>query len=88
MAWIRGDLLWIRQGRETSGLVLVTRKALGTAVCRNRLKRRLRHIYRECGTIDGCLVVLSRPACVASSFAVLREEYSCLVSRLRSSLPR
>ena len=88
MPWTRGNLLWIRQGQETSGLILVTRKALGTAVCRNRLKRRLRHIYRECGPIDGSLVVLFRPACVASKYAALREEFGCHLTQLRSSLPR
>ena len=87
MPWTRGNLLWIRQGQETSGLILVTRKALGTAVCRNRLKRRLRHIYRECGPIDGSLVVLFRPACVAAPFSALREEFSFLVTQLRSTSP-
>jgi len=88
MPWTRGRLLWIRRGQETSGLILVTRKALGPAVCRNRLKRRLRHIYRECGPIDGSLVVLFRPACVASPYAALREEFDSLITQFRSSVPR
>lgn len=80
MAWQKGKLLWIRTGREEGGTVFVLRKSLGTAVARNRLRRRLRHICREMPGERGSLVVFAQPASVNSSFAQLRDELTALLS--------
>ncbi|MFC1526301.1 ribonuclease P protein component [Candidatus Latescibacterota bacterium] len=82
MSWIKGELLWVRPGREASGAVFVVRKLIGKAVVRNRLKRRLRHLYRECGPVPGSLVVLAQKPAAASPYRVLRQELTDLLSRL------
>ena len=84
MPWTRGERLWIKPGRDP-GLVFVVRKRLGHAVCRNRLKRRLRHLCRDLGwTADDSLVVLAQPAATTSSFQDLRDELTRLVALLPS----
>lgn len=75
----------MRPGREAEGAVYVVRKALGPAVVRNKVKRRLRHLYRECGPVAGSVVVLVRPPAVRSSYAGLRQELSALLARLSHS---
>lgn len=85
MGWIKGRDLWVRNGRESSGVVFVTRRALGTAVVRNRLKRRLRSICRELQPLRGSVVILPQPGAVEIPFGVLREELTDLVSKLHSS---
>lgn len=83
MDWIRGELLWVRAGREPQGAVYVVRKALGKAVVRNKMKRRLRQLYRECRPVAGSVVILVRPAAVQSSYADLGSELSDLLERLK-----
>ena len=39
--WTQGRLLWVKRSRNDSGLVLVVQRRLGTAVARNRVKRRV-----------------------------------------------
>lgn len=85
MGWLKGRELWIRNGREASGFVLVIRRALGTAVARNRLKRRLRCICRELEPYQGSLVILPQASAADTSFRVLRAELRDLVDRLGSS---
>ena len=82
MGWIRGPRLWIRLGREPDGLVLVMRKSLGTAVVRNRLKRRLRAARLECPPISGSIVVLPQAAAARTSYRDLREELAGLLAEL------
>ena len=83
MPWIKGQLLWVRPGREPEGAVFVVRKALGTAVVRNRLKRRLRHLYREQAARPGSLVVLAQGPAARSTYASLRQELCSLLARLQ-----
>ena len=83
MGWIRGPRLWVRPGREPDGLVLVMRKSLGTAVVRNRLKRRLRAAKLECSAIPGSVVILAQPPAVRSRYRDLREELAGLLQELR-----
>ena len=86
MPWTKGQLLWVRSGREPLDVIFVLRKRLGKAVLRNRLKRRLRHVFRELDLpAQGCLIVLPQPAATCSSFQRLREELTGLVVRLRSN---
>lgn len=82
MSWVRGPYLWVRRPQEESRLVLVLRRKLGTAVARNRLKRRLRHICRELPVGPAGLVVLAQPAAMEARFAALREELNRLLSGL------
>ena len=89
MPWSKGSLLWIRRGRApSSGPVFVLRRSLGTAVLRNRLRRRLRHICRHLPTsATKGLVVLALPPATQSSFAALRIELARLVVTLDDSEP-
>ena len=88
MPWSKGSLLWIRRGRTPSGTVFVLRKSLGTAVLRNRLRRRLRHICRDLPSPAGRgLVVLVRPAAAESSFTALRAELTGLLKTLEGMPP-
>ena len=83
MGWIRQPSLWIRQGREPQGLVIVVRKKLGNAVVRNRLKRRLRAIVRS--TERSCsmsVVILCQPSAVQATFSELKQEVLSLMSLL------
>ncbi|MGH9367577.1 MAG: ribonuclease P protein component [Thermoanaerobaculia bacterium] len=60
-------------------------RRVGTAVSRNRLRRRVREIFRRSrdlfarGGVD--LVVNARPSAGAASFQELREDYRALVSK-------
>ncbi len=83
MGWIRGPDLWVRDGREPGGVVFVIRKALGNAVVRNRLKRRLRHILRDLDApMKGSVVLLARPSAARQSFAVLHQQVDQLLQQL------
>lgn len=82
MGWIKGRYLWVRSGREASGVILVVGRKLGKAVTRNRLKRRLRNIFRELGPFQGSLVVFPRIPAVQARFSQLQEEFKELVSRI------
>lgn len=83
MPWTKGTLLWIREGREADGVIFVLRKRLGTAVRRNRLKRRLRHAARDLALpASRSIVVLAQRGAVAASFAGLRHELARLLDQL------
>lgn len=90
MPWSKGPLLWIRRGRApSSGAVFVLRKSLGTAVLRNKLRRRLRHICRHLpSSATQGLVVLAQPPAAQSSFAALRTELTRLVLSLEDGEPK
>ncbi len=84
MSWTKGQLLWVRAGREPGGVIFVLRKRLGKAVRRNRLKRRLRHVCRELKLpVQESLIVLAQPSATTSSFRRLRDELTGLVACLR-----
>ena len=86
MGWTRGSDLWVRDGREDDGTIFVIRKALGNAVVRNRLKRRLRHIMRDLDApASGSIVLLPRPSAVGLSFAALERQVTELLDRLHEA---
>ena len=87
MAWTKGSLLWVRRAREPSGVVLIVRKSLGSAVRRNRIRRRLRHICRHLPLTSDRLVVLVLPSASDSSFLALRAELTRLVRTLEDRGP-
>ena len=63
---------------------IVTSRRIGTAVVRNRVRRRLREIVRHArpGMRDGVwLVVVAKPNAARATFAVLREEWAQLARR-------
>ena len=72
----------MRPGREESGVVLVVRKILGTAVDRNRLKRRLRSLCREWEGGGGSVMVMPQLSAKGASYADLGRELDELRSRL------
>ncbi len=78
--------LYCRRNRTPGNRVGITAgKKLGKAVVRNRVRRRLREIYRihEGRFKPGYdLVVVARTAAVDTSFAQLQEAYLALADRL------
>jgi ribonuclease P protein component len=67
----------------------VVSKAVGNAVVRNRVKRRLRHLAREhVSSLPGAavLVVRALPASSAASFAELSADLSRCLARVRSEV--
>ena len=67
-------------------------RRLGSAVARNRVRRRLREIFRRGrGLFDGgalTIVVNARPSAAQASFQELAEDFAESVRRARSRLPR
>lgn len=84
--WLKGQYFWVRIGREgDQGFIFVVRRGLGTAVKRNRLKRRLRVVCREINTPVKPLVVLALPPSIDLSFQALQDELKVLFPRLVGS---
>ena len=77
----------MRPGREESGVVFVVRKILGTAVDRNRLKRRLRSLCRNWEGGAGSVVVMPQQSAMRSSYGDLERELEQLRSRLARHYP-
>jgi ribonuclease P protein component len=69
-------------------LGLSVSRRVGGAVTRNRVRRRLREIFRRnrdvFGGRGGNLVINARPSAAQATFAELREEYRSLVTRTLS----
>ena len=64
----------------------VVSKAVGSAVTRNMVKRRLRHLARErLSSLPGSavLVVRALPPSAEASYAALRDDFDSALSRLR-----
>lgn len=81
--WLKGQNLWVRVGRpDDRATIFVIRRALGTAVDRNRLKRRLRSIFREIEAAPSPVVVLPLPSSVSLRYCSLRDELKVLLARL------
>lgn len=88
MGWVKGVRLWLRSGGKASGVVFIVRRKLGTAVMRNRLKRRLRSICRELELRQGSVVIAAQPPAIEASYWELREELNVLISRYVKGLSR
>ena len=76
-------------GRFRLGLSVSRR--VGGAVARNRVRRRLREIFRRnrevFGGRSGNLVINAKPSAARATFSELAEEYRALVSRTLSKAP-
>lgn len=83
---MKGQYLWLRAGRDgDQGFIFVVRRALGTAVRRNRLKRRLRAVCRAIDTPAVPLVILALPPSIDLPFQSLEDELKVLLSSLIGS---
>ena len=83
---LKGQYLWVRIGRDgDQGFILVLRRTLGSAVKRNRLKRRLRVVCREMDSPAVSLVVLALPPSINLPFHALQDELKALFPRLVGS---
>ena len=72
-------------GSEPVRVGFVVSKAVGPAVTRNRVKRRLRHLMRErlAGLDDGSLLVVrAQPAAAAATYADLGDELDRCLARV------
>lgn len=78
-------VLYARKNRSDTNRVGVTvSKKLGCAVVRNRVRRRLREVYRlnEAKFAPGWdVVVVARSRCIAADFQKLTEAYLSLASK-------
>jgi ribonuclease P protein component len=67
-------------------------RRVGGAVQRNRVRRRIREIFRRSRSLFGGatvrVVVNARPSAAAASFQELSEDYAAGVTRALSRLPR
>ena len=84
---VSGRLLqvFLRPGPKRSRIGISVPRRVGNAARRNRLRRRIREIFRRNRDLfqGGCatLVVHVRPAAAAATFAELCEEYRRVVGR-------
>ena len=82
-------LHWIaRDDVESSQVGYVVSKAVGNAVVRNRVKRRLRHLTREHLTElpgRGVLVVRANPSSAEAGYADLARDLTKGLARLRTA---
>jgi ribonuclease P protein component len=67
-------------------------RRVGVAVQRNRVRRRIREIFRRTRSLFGQsrlrVVVNARPSAASASFQELSEDYAAGVARALSRLPR
>jgi ribonuclease P protein component len=82
------DKVTSRPGAEAARVGFVVSKAVGPAVARNRVKRRLRHLMRERLTSlhDGELVVVrAQPGSAQASYRDLADELDRCLDRVVGS---
>ena len=84
---VSGRLLqiFLRRASEGSRLGISVPRRVGDAVARNRVRRRLRELFRRNRALLGAreiwVVINARPAAAASPFSELAREYFDLVRR-------
>ena len=77
--------LWVSEGESPARVGFVVSKAVGPAVTRNRVKRRLRHLAREqLSSLPGSavLVVRALPAAADASYDELGRDLSAALERI------
>ena len=78
-------VLYARKNQSAANRVGITvSKKLGSAVIRNRVRRRLREVYRlneELFSSGWDIVVVARSRCIKADFAVLCESYLSLAEK-------
>ena len=79
-----------RNGTHASRLGFTVSKKLGKAVVRNRVRRRLREIYRlqEAMLLPGYdIVIVARSAAVTAAFSALEASFRSVTEKLELRLP-
>jgi ribonuclease P protein component len=79
--------LWRGDGSDPARVGFVVSKAVGPAVVRNRVKRRLRHLARESLTAlpgSAVLVVRANPAAADATYQELRADLDRCLQRVTS----
>ena len=73
-----------RNSFSTNRVGITVSKKLGCAVVRNRIRRRLREVYRlneDCFTPGWDIVVVARSRCIDASFSKLTQSYLSLAEK-------
>lgn len=79
-------VIHLERGRRDTRIGFIVSKAVGTAVVRNRVKRRLRHICREVCLEEGShLVVRALPATARASSRKLRCDVQGALAKVQGS---
>jgi ribonuclease P protein component len=84
--------LFLLGGESRPRLGVSVSRRVGNAVMRNRVRRRLREIFRRSRALFGSsparVVVNARPTAATAPFAELSEDYRSALSRALSRRPR
>jgi ribonuclease P protein component len=84
--------LFLLGGESQPRLGVSVSRRVGSAVTRNRVRRRLREIFRRSRALFGAraarVVVNARPTAAAAPFSELAEDYRSALTRALARLPR
>ena len=75
-----------RNGRDTNRLGYTVSAKLGGAVVRNRVRRRLREIYRLASPAMKCgwdIVIVARSCCVGAEYSDIEKAFADVCERLQ-----